>query len=398
MNKPVLEGGKPARKKALVFGRPEILDDEINEVVDSLKSGWIGMGPKTEEFEKLFKKFIGCKNAVAVNSCTSALFLSLKVLGIKQGDEIITSPMTFASTANVIEHLNAKPVFVDVEKTTGLIDPKKLKEKISGKTKAFIPVHLYGRPCEMDEITEIASAKNVSVLEDAAHAAEAEYKGKKIGAISDFTAFSFYATKNITAAGGGIITTSDNEAAEKIKLMRLHGVSKAAWSRFNSDEFQPCDVLVPGFKCNMNDLQAALGIHQLKRVEKNLKKRKKLTELYLQELEKTDEITLMDYSEKNIKHAYHLFALLLNLEKLSINRNKFVHALQKENIGSGIHFISLHLTSFYRQKYDFKENDFPNSKLISDRTFSLPLYPSMTEEDALDSVNAVKKLCAYYKK
>jgi len=396
--KPAIEGGKPERKKFLVFCKPFFEKEEITEVVNSLESGWVGFGPKTKKFEEEFREYIGCKNSISVNSCTSALFLSLKVLGIKKGDEVITSPLTFASTANVIEHLGAKPVFADVEKSTGLIDAEKIEEKISDKTKCILPVHLCGRPCEMDKIMEIAEKNSLFVVEDAAHSIEAEFKGKKIGSIGDFTCFSFYTTKNITSVEGGMITTNKDDLTEEIKLLRCHGINDNAWDKFNSNSNSPYNVLSAGYNMCLTDLQASIALPQLKRVESNLKKRKKLLKIYLQELEGIKELTLMDYSEKNIKHANHLFTVLLNSEKLRIDRNKFLEAMKKENIGTGIHFISLHLTDYYGKKYGYSEKDFPNALFISDRTFSLPLGPNLSEKDVLDAVNAVKKIINFYRK
>jgi len=398
MEKPAIEGGKAVRKNFLIFGKPEILEEDIKEVVDSLRKGWIGSGEKVERFEEIFRKYNCCNNAIAVNSCTAGLFLSLGLLGVKEGDEVITTPMTFAPTANVIEHLKAKPVFVDVEKSTGLIDAEKIEEKISEKTKCILPVHLYGRPCEMDRIMEIAKEKELGVLEDCAHAIETEYKGKKTGCIGDFGAFSFYATKNVTTGEGGMVTTNNDELAEKIKLLRLHGLNSNCLEKFSSEEFKPTDVLYAGYKFNLTDLHASLGIHQLERVEKNLKQRKKQAKIYLEEFEKTDELILMDYSEKNIRHAFHLFTVLLDLEKLKIDRNHFVQAMKKENIGTGVHFTSLHLAQYYREKYNYEKNDFQNSAFISDRTFSLPIGPGLSEEDIMDCVNAVKKITEFYRK
>ncbi len=398
MEKPAIEGGKTLRKNFLVFGKPEILEEDINEVVDSLRKGWISSGEKVEKFEEMFREYNCCKNAIAVNSCTAGLFLSLSLLGVNKGDEVITTPMTFAPTANVIEHLKAKPVFVDVEKETGLIDAEKIEEKISEKTKCILPVHLYGRPCEMDRIMEISKEKKLAVLEDCAHAIETEYKGKKVGCIGDFGAFSFYATKNVTTGEGGMITTNNNELAEKTKLLRMHGLDSSCWKKFSSEEFKPTDVLYAGYKFNLTDLHASLGIHQLGRIEKNLKERKKQAKIYLEEFEKIDELILMNYSEKNIRHAFHLFAVLLDLEKLNVDRNKFVQAMKKENIGTGVHFTSLHLTQYYKEKYGFKKEDYPNSAFISDRTFSLPIGPGLSEEDIIDCVNAVKKIIGFYRK
>jgi len=395
---PAIKGGKPVRKKFLIFGKPDIHKDEIKEVVATLKSGWIGTGPRTILFEKRFKKYIGCKYAVSVNSCTAGLFLSLKALGIGPGDEVITTPLTFAATANVIEHIGAKPVFVDVEKATGNIDAELIEEKVTDRTRAIIPVHLYGRPCEMSKIMHIAKDYGLKVIEDAAHAIEAKYKNKKIGTTGHTTCFSFYATKNLTTAEGGMITTASKKLAELLQIMRLHGISKDAWKRYSASGFKPYDVITPGYKFNMTDLQAALGLHQLKRIEKNLKRRKEICKMYNEAFERIDQLILMDYSEKGIKHARHLYTVLLDLKKLRINRNYFLEAMKREGIGCGIHFLSLHESKYYKKKYKYRKSDFKNAAFISDRTVSLPLAPNLSDKDISDVIKAVRKIINYFKK
>ena len=272
-------GGKPVREKFLVFGNPQICREEIDDVLDSLKSGWLSTGPKVAKFEEAFRNYIGCKHALALNSCTAGLHLSMIVSGIKQGDEVITTPMTFAATANSITHVGAKPVFADIELPSCNISPQEIRKKITKKTRAIIPVHLYGRPCNLDEINEIAEENDLLVIDDAAHAAEAFYHGKKIGNISDLTCFSFYVTKNIACGEGGMVTTNDDKWAEEIQQFGLHGLSRGAWKRYSDEGFKHYEVVFPGYKYNMMDLQAAIGIHQLERVEENLKKRKNLEAL-----------------------------------------------------------------------------------------------------------------------
>lgn len=396
MNKIALLGGKPVRKELLVFGRPQILQPEISEVIDSLESGWIGTGPKVEVFEALFKKYIGCRNAKALNSCTAGLHLSLIVAGINQG-EVITTPMTFAATANSIIHAGAKPVFVDVNKGTGNIDVKGISKAITPKTRAIIPVHLCGRPCEMNEVMEIAEKYNLLVIGDAAHAIEARYKGKKIGNISDLTCFSFYSTKNVVCGEGGMITTNNDRYAKEIELYALHGMNKGAWKRYSDEGFKHYEVVCPGYKYNMMDLQAAIGIHQLKRVEENLEKRKRIWQAYDKAFSNLS-VTTPLLVEKNTRHARHLYTLLLDLEELNADRNTIQQALFKEGIGTGIHFISLHLHKYYRDVFGFKPNDFPNARFISDRTISLPLSPGMTGQDVNEVIEAVNKVLKHYGK
>ncbi len=397
MKKPAIEGGKPVREEYLVFGSPEILQPEIDEVVDSLKKSWIGTGPKVLRFEKDFKEYIGCKHTKALNSCTAGMFLSLIVSGIKPGDEVITTPLTFSSTANVILHAGAKPVFVDVEKNTMNIDPNLVEKAVTKKTKAIIPVHLAGRPCNMDEIQRIAKDNSLLVIEDAAHAVEAKYKGKKIGNISDLTAFSFYATKNVVCGEGGMVATNNGKWAEDIEKYALHGLSKGAWQRYSDEGFKHYEVVFPGYKFNMMDMQAALGIHQLARVEKNLKKREKIWKKYNEAFEDLP-VFLPAKTEENTRHARHLYTPLLDLEKLKKGRNFLQQALHKENIGTGIHFISLHLHRYYIDTFGFKQEQFPNAKFISDRTISLPLSPKLSDQDVEDVITSITKVLDFYKK
>lgn len=414
MGKLALFGGKPVRQKFLVFGAPDIREAEIKEVVTTLKSGWLSTGPKVTKFEEDFKNYIGSKHAIALNSCTAGLHLALEIAGIGEGDEVITTSLTFTSTANVIIHLGATPIFVGVERETGNIDPQRIEEFIkkncefNPKTgqlanrqtgqlvKAIIPVHLYGRPCKMDEIMKMAKENNLLVIEDAAHAVEAYYKDRKIGTIGDFTVFSFYATKNVVTGEGGMITTNNDEWAKKLRVLRLHGLSKDAWKRYSQEGFTPYDILYPGYKYNMMDVQAALGIHQLKRVEKNLKIREKYFRMYNQSFSNIPEIET-PIEEKNIRHARHLYTILLKLETLKCDRNQFAAALQAENIGIGIHFLALHLSSYYKKRFGYKRGDLPHVEYISDRTISLPLSTKLTEEDINNIIKAVKKVVEFYR-
>lgn len=397
MEKLALFGGKPTRREFLVFGAPDIREAEIKEVIATLKSGWLSTGPRVVRFEKEFKNYIGCKYAIALNSCTAGLHLALEIAGIGEGDEVITTPLTFASTANVIIHQGATPVFADVERKTGNIEPGEIEKKITKKTKAIIPVHLYGRPCRINEIMKIAKENNLLVIEDAAHALETHYKDKKIGTIGDFSVFSFYATKNVVTGEGGMITTNNDKWARDLRILRLHGLSKDAWKRYSAEGFTPYDILYPGYKYNMMDLQAALGIHQLKRVEKNLKIREKYFRLYNQAFTEISEIET-PIEEKDIRHARHLYTILLRLKKLKCDRNQFAVALQAENIGMGIHFLALHLSSYYKKRFGYKRGDLPHAEYISDRTLSLPLSTKLTEEDVNDVMVAVGKVIRHYRR
>ncbi len=396
MKKPAIEGGKPVRKNFLVFGKPKIGKEEIKEVEKTLKSGWIGTGPKTKRFEEAFLEYIGGKYAVAVNSCTAALHLTLLAAGVGPGDEVITSPVTFASTANVVEHVGAKPVFVDIEEDSLNIDVEKIEEKIDKKTKIILPIHVGGVPCEVDKILSLARKYKLFVLFDAAHAIETEYKGKNVGRLGDASAYSFYPTKNLTTIEGGAVITKRKKWAERILLMSNHGISKDAWKRYTAHGFVPYETIMPGFKYNMTDVQASVGLWQLKKLEKNWRTRKKICQLYRKAFVDNDLLGLFN-EPKDDRLAYQLFIVKLNLGKLKITRNQFMEALRAENIGSGVHFISLHLHRYYRKKYGFRKKDFPRAFDASQRIVSLPLSTSMSFEDAKDTIKAVNKILNYYR-
>ena len=379
------------RKDFLPPFKPFIGEEEIYEVVDTLKSDWITMGPKTLKFEELFKEHIGSKFAISLNSCTAGLHLSLASLNIGEGDEVITTPYTFAATGNVIVHQRAKPVFVDIDKETYNINVDEIENAITDKTKAIIPVHYAGHPCEMDKILKIAKDYDLYIIEDAAHALGTEYKGKKIGTIGDTTSFSFYATKNITTGEGGMVTTNNKKIAEKIKILRLHGISRDAWKRYSSEGSWYYEIIECGYKYNMTDIQASIGIHQLKKVESMRKRREEIAKIYNDEFENIDEL-IIPTTKKYVKHAWHLYPLLIDTKKLNISRNKFIEELKKQNIGSSVHFIPLHLHPFYRKTFGYKKGDFPNAEWVYEREISLPIYPKMTDDDVIDVVSAVKKI------
>jgi dTDP-4-amino-4,6-dideoxygalactose transaminase len=345
------------------------------------------MGPKTIEFEKLIAKYTGAKYTIAVNSCTAALHLSLIALGIGEGDEVITTPFTFAATANVIIQVGAKPVFVDIKKDTYNIDPEEIKKAITPKTKAIIPVHYAGQPCEIDKIMKIAKKHNLFVIEDAAHAIGAEYKGRKIGTIGDLTCFSFYATKNMTTGEGGAITTNNKKLAEKIKILRLHGMSRDAWKRYSKRGSWYYEIKECGWKYNMTDIQAAMGIVQLKKLDKFIEIRRKYVQIYNRELSKIKGI-ITPYEMPNVKHVYYLYPILLK----NYDRDKFINKMTKNGIQCSVHFIPLHLHPFYRKKFGFKRGDFSNSEWVYEREVSLPLYPKMEEKDIKFIINAIKKI------
>ncbi len=387
------------RADFLVFGSPDIRETEVREVVDTLLSGWLGTGPKTHRFEGDFRAYIGCRHAIALNSCTAGLHLALDVLGIGPGDQVITTPMTFPASANVITHLGARPVFVDVQRDTMNIDPEEIQQAITSQTKAILAVHMAGRPCEMDQIMDIARRHDLYVVEDAAHAVETWYKGRKIGCIGDITAFSFYVTKNICTGEGGMVTTQKDEWAEEMRIKSLHGISRDAWKRYSAEGFQPYETIYPGYKHNMMDIQAAMGIHQLARVEENLQTRERYWQMYDEAFADLPEvITPSEELPPESRHARHLYTILLDLDRLRISRNEFIEAMKAENIGTGIHFTALHLHKYYREMFGYGVGSFPNAEWIGERTVSLPLSPKLTEQDVLDVVRAVNRLITRHRR
>ena len=372
----------------LPFHQASIGEEEVKEIIQTLNSGWLTTGQKTRLFEKTFADYIGCKHAIGLNSCTSGLHLSLVVSGVSSGDEVITSPITFPATTNVIVHQNAKPVFVDVEPETLNINCSEIESKINDSTKAILPVHFAGHPCDMDAIISLAQKHNLTVIEDAAHALESKYHGNKIGAIGNFTAFSFYATKNITTGEGGMLTTNDDHYADKLRILSLHGISKNAWKRYGKEGFQHWELLMPGYKYNMFDVQASLGIHQIKKVESFLNRRVQIVKKYNDAFEKTEEIQLLK-PESNIKHAHHLYVIVIKTENLKVSRDKVLNEIQKRGIGVAVHFRSLHLQPFFKQHFNYKKGMFPQAEYLSDRVISLPLYPKMTDEDVSRVIETV---------
>lgn len=379
------------RKTFLTFGKPDIGKKEIAEVVGTLKSGWLSTGPKVGKFENDFKNYVGSKYAVGLNSCTAGLHLALLVTGIVKDDEVITSPMTFGSTANVIIHSGAKPIFVDVDIKTMNIDTSLIKKKITKRTKAIIPVHMAGRPCDMEAINKIAREYGLYVIDDAAHAVGAKYKGRMIGNCGDLTCFSFYATKNITTGEGGMVTTNNGKWADAMKILSLHGLSRHAWQRYGKKGKNRYDLIMPGYKYNMMDIQASIGIHQLRKLEDFLKRREEIWKRYDNVFIDLP-LKIPSPIEYGNKHARHLYTILLNIERLKVNRDVFAQMLNDENIGTGIHFISLHLHRYYAKIYGYKPGDFPNAFYISERTLSLPLTSGLTNEDVTDVIKAVKKV------
>ncbi|WP_461206451.1 DegT/DnrJ/EryC1/StrS family aminotransferase [Clostridium sp. DL1XJH146] len=385
------------REEFLPYALPLIEQEEIDEMVDTLKSGWVSKGPKTVKFEKMFAEFVGAKHAIGTNSATAALHMALVVAGIGPGDEVITTPFTFASTVNTIMHVGATPVFVDINEDTLCIDEEKIEEKITERTKAIVPVHFAGHACNMDKILELGKKYNLLISEDAAHAVYTRYKGKIVGGIGDITSFSFYATKNICTGEGGMITTNDDEIAEKLRVISLHGMSKAAWGRYSKGGSWRYDIEYPGYKYNMTDMQAALGIHQLNKIERMQRRREEIAKAYNNAFCELDGIIIPKVAEYS-NHPWHLYTIRINEEKLNINRDDFIVELNDENIGTSVHFIPVHLQPYYKDKFGYKEGDYPVIDAVFNSILSLPLYPKMSDKDVEDVIYAVKRIFDKYKK
>lgn len=379
------------RENFLPYALPYMDENEINEVVDTIKSCWISRGPKTYEFEKQFAEYIGVKHAIAMNSCTAALHIALIARGIGPGDEVITTPFTFVSSANVIIHAGATPVFVDVDPVTLTIDHKKIEEKITSKTKAIIPVHFAGHACDLDPLRAIAKKHNLFLLEDAAHAVDTRYNGDLIGKNAQTAAFSFYATKNLATGEGGILTTDDDEFAEKARILSLHGMSKNAWNRYSKGGSWFYEVIYPGYKYNMTDIQAAMGIHQLKKLPHMQKIRTHYAGLYNDAFKSMEEL-IIPASLPYTDHAWHLYTLRVNPEVSAVDRNALIEKLTEYNIGTSVHFIPVTMHPYYRDTFGYSKGDFPCAEQEFERILSLPLYPSMTKDDIEYVITAVQHI------
>jgi dTDP-4-amino-4,6-dideoxygalactose transaminase len=375
----------------LPFHRPDIGDEEIDEVLNVLRSGWLTTGPKAREFETEFAAMAGAKHAVAVNSCTAALHLALEAAGLREGDEVLVPTMTFAATAEVVTYFKARPVLIDCVPDTLNLDAHRIEQAITSKTKAIIPVHFAGHPCEMDHVMSIADDHGLHVIEDAAHALPARYKGKMVGSISESTCFSFYATKNITTGEGGMVTTDNEDYAARVRMMSLHGLSRDAWNRYAAEGSWYYEILSPGFKYNLTDIAAALGLAQLKKCDRFWKTRERYASLYRDGFRDVPEI-LCPQAAPHVQHAWHLYAIQLELDRLRIGRNEFITRLQQAGVGCSVHFIPLHLHPYYRDMLGYRPSDFPVSSMIFQRVLSLPLYSKMTEEDVNRVVEVVSTL------
>jgi len=380
---------RPSRTTFLSFALPHITQAEVDEVIDTLRSGWLSTGPKTKRFEREFAEAVGAPYAIAVNSATAALHLALDALGIGLGDEVIVPVYTFTSTAAVVEHCHARPVFVDVDPVTCNIDPTQLEAAITPCTRAVMVVHIAGLPAEMDATLAIAHAHGIPVIEDAAHAFPAKYRGRMVGTIGDLTAFSFYATKTLATGEGGMLTTANAEYAQRAAIMALHGISRDAWKRYSAEGSWFYEVLEPGYKYNMPDIAAALGLHQLARREWLLERRRAIAMRYHEAFSQMPELEPPP-NPTHVEHAWHLYMLRLRPERLSITRDDCIRALTEAKIGTSVHFIPLHLHPYYRTTYHLAPQDFPNALDSYAREISLPIYPGMTDDDVADAIAAVE--------
>lgn len=382
---------EPVREKMLVFGAPLIGEAEIAEVVATLRSGWIGTGPRVARFEADFARYQGVASALAVSSCTAALQLCLRAAEIGPGDEVVTTALTFCATVNAILHVGATPVLADVDASTMNLTAQSVSDRLCERTRAIIPVHFAGRPCPMDDLMELAKRKQLVVIEDCAHAIESRDRGRPMGTFGDFGAFSFYVTKNVVTAEGGMVLARDPEALARIKALALHGLSADAWKRFSDDGYRHYTVQEAGFKFNMTDLQAALGIHQLARVEANWERRQLCWSRYEDGLQKLP-LTLPEPAAPEIRHGLHLYTVLVDEQETGLARDEFLNAMTAENIGVGVHYLSMGEHPYYRERLGWRPEDTPNAMRIGRQTVSLPLSAALCDGDVDDVLRAVHKL------
>jgi dTDP-4-amino-4,6-dideoxygalactose transaminase len=378
------------RSSFLVFGAPCLGPQETDEVLDTIRSGWLGTGPKTHRFEKEFAAYLGIEHCVALGSCTAALHLSMLAAGIGPGHEVIVPAMTFCATANAVIHAGATPVFADVLPQAMTLDPADVEHRITPRTRALLPVHFHGRPADMDALRAIASRRKLLIIDDAAHAVEALYNGRHMGRLADISCFSFYITKNMTTVEGGMIATRNSDWADRIKVLALHGMSRDAWARFSDAGYRHYQVVDAGYKYNMTDLQASFGLHQLQRLESNLARRETIWNTFNSAF-KSLPLLLPPDPEPNTRHSRHLYAVRVTPET-GLDRDSLMHELYRRNIGTGVHYTALHLHTYYREKYGYKPGDFPNAEAIGASTLSLPLSAGMSDRDVGDVIEAVREI------
>jgi len=380
------------RSQFLPFARPSIGDEEIAELIDTLKSGWITTGPKVERFTNEFAAYVEGKYAVPVSSATAGLHVALLALGVGPGDEVITTPLTFVATLNTIVHCGAIPVLADIDASTLNIRVEEIEKKIGPKTKVIIPVHYVGQAADLDPIVAMAESRGIRVLEDAAHAVGSEYKGRKIGSFPTTSVFSFHPNKNMTTGEGGMVVTEDEAVFEKASLLKFHGMDRESWKRFAKAGSPRYDVALPGFKYNMMDIQAALGLHQLKRLEGFLLERERLAGRYDEALFGQVGLILPQRVPYPVRHAWHLYTPLVDVDRLTIGRDEFMAELKARNIGTGLHYTAAHEFSYYADRFGWRPEDFPEAHFVSERIVSLPLFPGLTDADQDDAIDAIREV------
>lgn len=367
--------------KFLPFHLAFIGEEEISAVTEVLRSGWLTTGPRVKAFEEAFARYVGCKHALAVNSCTAGLHLALDAIGLKEGDEVLVPSLTFTATAEVVAYFKAKPVLVDSEPCYFNLDLQDCQRKLTEKTRAIIPVHFAGHPCPMDAVLDFANGHSLAVIEDAAHALPAKYQGRTIGTLSPLTAFSFYATKTLSTGEGGMVTTNDDALAARISLMCLHGMSRDAWKRYSADGSWRYEILEAGYKYNLTDLQAALGLVQLAKCDAMWKRRAVLAQHYTKGFSSLEAVRV-PCTAPDVQHAWHLYVVLLEPGVVRIHRDQVIEELRQRGIGTAVHFIPLHLHPYYQRKWAYQAGQFPVAEDFSERCISLPIYPAMTDNDA----------------
>lgn len=384
------------------FAIPELNIEEITEVTDVLQSGWLTTASRCNQFEKEFSEFVGSRHSLAVNSATAALHLGLEALGVGTGDKVIVPTFTFTATAEVVRYLDADPIFADCDPETFCITQNQIENALDRdqsyindpRLKAIIPVHFGGHPCELDAIIQLSKANNLKIMEDAAHALPTRYKNRLIGSFGDVTCFSFYANKTITTGEGGMLCTNDDEIANRVKTMRLHGINRDVWDRFSTGASWEYDVVAPGFKYNMPDMNAALGIHQLKKAELFREKRQKIAETYYQEFKNIAGLILPKLHCSMEEHSWYLFMVLIDQDRTnrSIDRDIFIAEMNKRNIGTSVHYKPLHRMTYYKNRYNLKPEMFPNAEWVYKRCVSLPMFSSMTEEQLSYVIENIKQV------
>jgi dTDP-4-amino-4,6-dideoxygalactose transaminase len=386
------------RDTFLPFARPALGEEEIAEVVATLESGWITTGPRVERFAAEFAEYVGARFAVPVSSATAGLHVALLAHGIGPGDEVVTTPMTFVATLNTIVHAGATPVLADIDAATLNVRVEEIERRLTPRTRAVLPVHFVGQPADLDPILELARSRGLAVLEDAAHAVGAEYKGRRIGSFPTTSVFSFHPNKNMTTGEGGMVVTGDEDVFEKSSLLKFHGMDREAWKRFGKSGSPRYDVALPGYKYNMMDLQAALGLHQLRRLEGFLHERERLARRYDAMLAGLPGLTLPRRVAYPVRHAWHLYTPLLDLERLTIDRDRFLEELKARNVGAGLHYTAAHEFSYYAERFSWRPEEFPEAHFVSERILSLPLFPGLTDADQDDVVDAVAAILEEFRR